>query len=95
MYTNYGPAWELPLGVKSLNMPDWPLQFKANYDAWGWTEMLRSKLKPLVNATTGRIEAREVSAISNQPLQEKRMQLILAQLNHWMYFLSDGGLQIN
>ena len=92
MFALYGPSWQLPLGIKALDKPDWPIRQMILMDKRGYRKPIVNKIKALVNVTTGRIEAEAVNALAKRIVSEKEMALILAQLNVWTMMLVDAGI---
>ena len=92
MFAMYGPSWQLPLGIKALDKPDWPIEQKEKMENKGLKKPLVMKIISLVNATTGRIESEAVKALAKKGVEDEKMDLILAQLNVWTMMLVDAGL---
>jgi hypothetical protein len=55
MYTQYGPSWNVSLGIKQVDMPGWAQSHKSH----SWVVSMRKKLKSLVAGKTGVIETVE------------------------------------
>jgi len=79
MLTQYGPSWRLPLGVKLLDVPYWAQTHKSD----PWSKDLISKLRTMVDQTTGRIEIKNVWSFMTEIGSDMGVEipLVLAQLN--------------
>ena len=92
MYALYGPSWDMDLPLKSMDKPDWPVEYRDKLNRWGWKGGLAKQVTALVNQTTGRIEAEKIHELAGKQLGEDKMALILAQLNTYAARLDDAGI---